>query len=148
MWLRYTRPPHVPVEYKPVYKTRKPDTLVTPLPDQQKDTISDILNITTKNTFLSDTLNDVNSDTTVEKNAVLDVKYELADAASKDVTDSLTIKYDLVYSEKFHTVKQGDTLYSISKHYHVALEDLMQWNNKNNYHIAIGEKLTIKTDLK
>jgi spore germination protein YaaH len=28
----------------------------------------------------------------------------------------------------FHTIKRGETLYSIAKRYHVSVEDLKRWN--------------------
>ncbi|WP_149304931.1 glucosaminidase domain-containing protein [Pareuzebyella sediminis] len=44
-----------------------------------------------------------------------------------------------------HTVKQGDTLYSISKRYSVSVDDLMRWNYMYDSHISVGQELTVKT---
>ena len=43
-----------------------------------------------------------------------------------------------------HTVKKGDTLRKLSKHYGVSVEDLIQWNNIQNRNlIYIGQELRI-----
>ncbi len=44
-----------------------------------------------------------------------------------------------------HVVKQGDTLYSISKQYNISLEELKTINNLSNNSIKIGQKLKITT---
>jgi hypothetical protein len=43
-----------------------------------------------------------------------------------------------------HTVKKGDTLYSISKKYGMNVDELKALNNKTNNEISLGEKLRIK----
>ncbi|MCL2596660.1 MAG: NlpC/P60 family protein [Paludibacter sp.] len=42
-----------------------------------------------------------------------------------------------------HVVHQGDTLYSISKTYGCSIEQLRQWNNKQNNNLKIGEEILI-----
>ena len=44
----------------------------------------------------------------------------------------------------YHEVTKGDTLYNIAKQYDVTIELLIQWNNKQNAEIRLGERLTIK----
>ena len=46
--------------------------------------------------------------------------------------------------EKIHTVTSGETLYSISSQYDIAIEDLRKWNNLDNYQLSLGQKLYIK----
>lgn len=46
--------------------------------------------------------------------------------------------------KKFHEVKPGDTLYSISKKYNITVKDLIRINNKSDSNINIGEQLLIK----
>jgi membrane-bound lytic murein transglycosylase D len=43
-----------------------------------------------------------------------------------------------------HEVKTTDTLYSIARKYGVTIKDLMEWNNKKDFSLAIGEKLKIQ----
>ena len=44
----------------------------------------------------------------------------------------------------YHIVKQGDTLYSISKQYQISLEELKTINKLPNNTIEIGQQLKIK----
>lgn len=43
-----------------------------------------------------------------------------------------------------HEVKQGETLYQIARKYQITIQELMEWNNKNDYSLSPGEKLIIK----
>ena len=43
-----------------------------------------------------------------------------------------------------HEVKTTDTLYSIARKYGVTIKELMEWNNKKDFTLAIGEKLRIE----
>lgn len=43
-----------------------------------------------------------------------------------------------------HEVKNTDTLYSIARKYGVTIKELMEWNNKKDFSLAIGEKLKIQ----
>jgi LysM repeat protein len=45
-----------------------------------------------------------------------------------------------------YEVKEGDTLYSISRRYYIPVEELMQLNNMNSSHLSIGQQLKIKTE--
>lgn len=42
-----------------------------------------------------------------------------------------------------HEVKPSDTLYSVARQYGVTIQDLMEWNQKKDFSLAIGEKLKI-----
>jgi membrane-bound lytic murein transglycosylase D len=43
-----------------------------------------------------------------------------------------------------HEVRTTDTLYSIARKYGVTIKELMEWNNKKDFTLAIGEKLRIQ----
>jgi len=43
-----------------------------------------------------------------------------------------------------YVVKKGETLYSISKRYNVKVEEILYWNQKNDYSISEGDELKIK----
>lgn len=45
--------------------------------------------------------------------------------------------------EYFHTVKTSDTLYSIARQYNVTIQQIMEWNEKKDFSLAVGEKLRI-----
>lgn len=49
-------------------------------------------------------------------------------------------------STVIYTVKSGDTLSKISKHYGVTVAQLKQWNGLKNDTIGIGQKLTVKKE--
>ena len=52
---------------------------------------------------------------------------------------------ELAVKQFEHEVKTTDTLYSIARKYGVTIKDLMEWNNKKDFALAIGEKLKIQT---
>ncbi|HEY5915838.1 MAG TPA: LysM peptidoglycan-binding domain-containing protein, partial [Chryseolinea sp.] len=47
--------------------------------------------------------------------------------------------------EIVHVVKSTDTLYSVARKYNVTIKELMEWNSKSDFTLAVGEKLTIKS---
>lgn len=44
----------------------------------------------------------------------------------------------------YHMVAAGESMYQISRKYGVTIKDIMQWNNKNDFNVSLGEKLLIK----
>jgi membrane-bound lytic murein transglycosylase D len=42
-----------------------------------------------------------------------------------------------------HRVRQGETLYSIAKHYDTTVASVKEWNHLRNNTIQIGQRLTI-----
>ena len=47
--------------------------------------------------------------------------------------------------EIVHVVKSTDTLYSVARKYNVTIKELMEWNSKTDFTLAVGEKLAIKS---
>lgn len=43
----------------------------------------------------------------------------------------------------YHEVQSGDTLYQIARSYDVTVQDLMEWNDKDNFNVSVGERLKI-----
>ncbi len=43
-----------------------------------------------------------------------------------------------------YVVKPSDTLYSVARQYNVTIKDLMDWNRKTDFNVAVGEKLRIQ----
>ncbi|MDH5365401.1 MAG: LysM peptidoglycan-binding domain-containing protein [Cyclobacteriaceae bacterium] len=43
-----------------------------------------------------------------------------------------------------YVVKTGDTMYKIAREYDVLISDLLQWNNKIDHNVSVGEELIIK----
>lgn len=48
-----------------------------------------------------------------------------------------------VEAATYHTVKSGDTLYSISKQYNVSVNNIMSWNKLSSSMISAGQKLQV-----
>lgn len=48
------------------------------------------------------------------------------------------------FSEGEYIVQKGDTLYSLSKKFNIAIEQLKQLNNISDNAIAIGQKIKLK----
>lgn len=44
----------------------------------------------------------------------------------------------------YHTVAAGESMYQISRKYGVTIKDIMQWNNKGDFNVSLGEKLLIR----
>jgi flagellum-specific peptidoglycan hydrolase FlgJ len=73
-------------------------------------------------------------------------KYNLSvyDAAvSKSVYQKNKPK--VVHTNNTHTVKKGDTLYSLSRRYYVSVDELMKLNKLRNSNLSVGQKLMIRT---
>jgi membrane-bound lytic murein transglycosylase D len=47
-------------------------------------------------------------------------------------------------TEVMHEVKSSDTLYSIARQYGVTIKEIMDWNEKKDFSLAVGEKLKIQ----
>ncbi|EFS01922.1 probable N-acetylmuramidase, partial [Listeria seeligeri FSL S4-171] len=45
---------------------------------------------------------------------------------------------------KTHTVKKGDSLWSVSRQYNTTVDNIKSWNKLTSNTIYIGQKLTIK----
>ncbi len=45
--------------------------------------------------------------------------------------------------EIIHVVKLADTLYSVARHYGVTIKELMDWNQKKDFTLTVGENLKI-----
>ena len=44
-----------------------------------------------------------------------------------------------------HEVKNTDTLYSVARKYNVTIQEIMEWNNKKDFSLSVGEKLMIQS---
>jgi len=43
----------------------------------------------------------------------------------------------------FHEVKPADTLYSVARQYNVTIKEIMDWNEKQDFNLTLGEKLKV-----
>lgn len=53
-------------------------------------------------------------------------------------------KHETAKTKKYHKVKKGDTLFSISKKYDISVSDLKDLNHLRKNEISIGQKLRVK----
>ncbi len=61
------------------------------------------------------------------------------------VSESQPIEENIVGRSSIeHEVKNTDTLYGIARKYGVTIKQLMEWNNKKDFNLAIGEKIKIE----
>ncbi|MGB5554429.1 MAG: glucosaminidase domain-containing protein [Flavobacteriaceae bacterium] len=76
-------------------------------------------------------------------------KFDSKDASSKanriSTSPDIALNTPSVSENKTYVVKQGDTLYSISRSYSVSLDDLKRWNYLYDSNISVGQKLVVKT---
>ncbi|RIJ36921.1 LysM peptidoglycan-binding domain-containing protein [Pontibacter oryzae] len=47
-------------------------------------------------------------------------------------------------ANSYHVVAGGESMYQISRKYGVTIKDIMEWNNKSDFSVSVGEKLLIK----
>ncbi|MFT2008918.1 LysM peptidoglycan-binding domain-containing protein [Pontibacter sp. 13R65] len=45
---------------------------------------------------------------------------------------------------KYHTVATGESLYQISRKHDITIKEIMEWNNKSDFSVKVGEKLLIR----
>ena len=64
----------------------------------------------------------------------------------RPVVDRSDIVLTSNQTERIHTVKRGDTLYSISRRYSITVDELKRINKMNDSNLAIGQKLIVETD--
>jgi membrane-bound lytic murein transglycosylase D len=48
-----------------------------------------------------------------------------------------------VDNQFLHEVRTSDTLYSIARQYNVTIKEIMEWNEKKDFSLTVGEKLKI-----
>jgi len=85
------------------------------------------------------TINNLNLQEGIKPGQVLKLSDKMAKAnPSADAGEKLTIQ-----QEFFHEVKTSDTLYSISRQYNVTIKEIMEWNEKKDFSLSVGEKLRI-----
>jgi len=61
-------------------------------------------------------------------------------AGAKEETDAVP---DGTLAEIVHDVEATDTLYSVARKYGVTIKELMEWNNKSDFTIHVGEKIKV-----
>jgi len=83
----------------------------------------------------------------VEDNNILDLTIDIGQVLAVLVVEKKLTKKDTSEGsgEGIHIVKQGETLYSISKTYGIKIKDLKKWNNLQGNDISMGMSLKVKS---
>lgn len=77
----------------------------------------------------------------------LDLQQGLKIGQILKLSDSEPVKIETARvstKEQIHEVKSSDTLYSIARQYGVTIKELMDWNEKKDFTLSVGEKLRIQ----
>lgn len=78
---------------------------------------------------------------------MLDFSNELPDTAqvnnNEAMANSAINPFSQPYTSLFHEVKASDTLYSVARQYGITINQLMEWNDKKDFSLSLGEKLKI-----
>lgn len=85
---------------------------------------------------------------TLDINAGLKVgQYLNVKAPGESGTNGRELMANQSQESKFieYEVKSTDTLYSVARQYNVTIKELMDWNHKQDFNLALGEKLRILT---
>ena len=160
MWLRFIRPGDVAVEYR---ESKAHNVVVQGISNQieypEKEVTSvaeseDIQEITTKlkatqeideEEFLFE---EVDKETEyINENSYVDITKNPDDVTEEvaKIDDSADDLKKVKKSEIYHIVKQGETLFSISRQYGVSIGEIRVWNSIDNLDIlATGQRLIIK----
>lgn len=80
----------------------------------------------------------------VLKLSAVDRTESSASVASPESSNATAPTHEAVSrQELLHEVKTSDTLYGIARQYNVTIQQIMEWNEKKDFSLAVGEKLKI-----
>ncbi len=101
--------------------------------------------ISKKYTIPVETMLSIN-DLDIDSNLQIGQKIYLKNPFPNKVNSNLNRNNEAEGSNSYiiYIVKKGETLYSISRRYNVNVDEIMNWNQKNDFSISEGEKLKIK----
>ena len=160
VWLRFIRPPDVPVEYRTsdaqnVVVKSYPNEMQSPQevqPAQIAPKTAPIRNedIATDSEFMFQELDD---DTDfIDQNSFINLEKESKKHSVEAKPDqsgqrsSGTYQINDQKTKIYHIVKTGETLFSISRLYDVSIGEMRQWNDINDLDVlSVGQRITIYT---
>jgi LysM repeat protein len=95
------------------------------------------------NTSLTE-LKRVNNLETTLVNTGQHLRVRKLDSVSNTATQATTYTNDKTNNSNFHTVENGQTLYSLAKRYNLTLNELKTLNNLKSNLIKVGQKLRVR----
>jgi membrane-bound lytic murein transglycosylase D len=167
LWLRSKRPKNKQVEYQSVERKEIPVVKKEVTPPIVVDTIKEKLkatdnifahyNTTTKVFVLDTTKFQYTYHEVVSGETLFGIsrKYQIPTDSLMEWNNlegyGIKLAQNLIVAVKaknkeeiLHTVGPGDTFYKIGQQYNVSVKDMMNWNNKTDMNLKLGEKLIIK----
>ncbi len=72
---------------------------------------------------------------------------QIINLRKKSSTTPDTGRVEMSQNTNYHYVKQGETLYSISKLYNISVEDIKRINQLNSNSLLLGQKLLVKNEV-
>jgi membrane-bound lytic murein transglycosylase D len=71
------------------------------------------------------------------------LKILVSEPVAKNETTVLATETTTTPSVSYYDVKSSDTLYSVARQYGVTIKELMDWNQKTDFTLSVGERLRI-----
>jgi FOG: LysM repeat len=79
-----------------------------------------------------------------EQQSVTEPRQSISTQIKKKENQSERQEQGVISQLIIHEVKPSDTLFSVAQQYNVTIKELMDWNSKVDFVLAVGEKLKIK----
>lgn len=130
----------------PTLEDKAPESLPLP-PDRRhtvrpKETLYGIARLYGLTVMELVSLNNLSLQEGIKVGQVLRLSDETANAAPvRESEEKMALSQQF-----FHEVRTSDTLYSIARQYNVTIKELMEWNEKKDFSLSVGEKLKIIRD--
>lgn len=80
----------------------------------------------------------------VGQELIVSNKAKASSASASNEVATTSSKVEKTGASATHQVAKGETLFSISKRYSVAMKQIQEWNNMNDQNVKIGQKLIIR----
>jgi membrane-bound lytic murein transglycosylase D len=80
----------------------------------------------------------------VGQELIVSNKAKAANPSASNTATTTSTKPEKSGGAATHQVVKGETLFSISKRYSVAMKQIQEWNNMNDKNVKIGQKLIIR----
>jgi membrane-bound lytic murein transglycosylase D len=168
VWLRFIRPPDVPVEYREsaaqnvVVKSysneaqqprvNEANTQMTKKPSSaQPINTSENADLVVDSEFLFQELND--NTEFIDQNSFINLEKENKKKATetppKIASEPFSNTYQAIDQKTkiYHIVKTGETLFSISRLYDVSIGEMRQWNDFGDLDVlSVGQRITVYTN--
>lgn len=94
-------------------------------------------------TLVPNSAEDKHAELTQIQNMEDSINKQLAVVGDSNISTASVRINDKQNASIIHEVKPSDTLYSVARQYGVTIKELMEWNEKRDFNLSLGEKLRI-----